>query len=443
MDRAMSWFVTRLTVLCGALTLHGSAQALAAAGGGSSGYGGGGGGGGLGGGGSSGGSGDPGPWWLWLVLAGGFALLVVWGVVTERRRRARRRERVRRTIAASAEAAGDDAWFEAGAVEREAAELFGATQRAWHDRDRERLAELVGDDLMVEWRRRLDDFDRKGWHNVVEVRDGPNVEYVGLVNREDDAEDRVVVRLEARVRDCVRTDGGAIVKKDGAASEIVSLAEYWTLARRGGRWIVVSIEQDAEGAHHLEAPLVPSPWSDEQALRDEAALGRAREDAPRGVTSAELVAVDYAEDARRAALDLSLVDERFAPHVLEAAARTAVAAWAEAVDGDDARLREVAGDAAVAALLYGGDGAAGSRLVVRGPGLRALRIVALDPRAEPPALTVEAEVTGRRYVEDRDTLELVSGSRDRETTFTERWTLRLDGTGDVPWRIAAAGWARA
>ena len=117
---------------------------------------------------------------------------------------------------------------------------------------------------MVEWRRRLDDFDRKGWHSIAEVRKGPEVEYVGLVNREDDAEDRVVVRLEAEMRDCVRTSGGAIVLKDGAGSQIVSIAEFWTLARRGDHWIVVSIEQDAEGAHHLEAPLVPSPWSDEQ-----------------------------------------------------------------------------------------------------------------------------------------------------------------------------------
>jgi hypothetical protein len=186
---------------------------------------------------------------------------------------------------------------------------------------------------------------------------------------------------------------------------------------------------------------VPSPWSDEQGLKDETALERAREDAPQGVSTADLADVDYADDARRAALDLSLVDERFAPHVLEAAARTAMGAWAEAVDGDDARLRAIAGDEAVHALLYGGDRAARTRLVVRGPKLRALRIAALDPGADPPTLTVEAEVSGRRYVEDRDTLELVSGSRDGETTFTERWTLRLDGAGEMPWRIGVAAHA--
>ncbi|HEV2813797.1 MAG TPA: TIM44-like domain-containing protein [Solirubrobacteraceae bacterium] len=433
----MARFVTAFTL---ALTIV-PAQALAGAGGGSSGYGGGGGGGGGGfggGGGSTGtGSGD-GPWWLWLVIVGVFGLVVLFGAISAARLRAKRQKRVRRTIAVSAEAAGDDAWFEATRVEKDAAELFRTTQKAWHDRDRKRLRKLVGDDLMVEWERRLDDFDKKGWHNIVEVKRGPAVEYVGLVNREEDEQDRVVVRLEAEMRDCVKQRGGAIMNKDGAKSQIVSVAEYWTLARRGDAWCVVSIEQDSEGAHHLDAPLVPSPWSDEQGLKDETALERAKADAPQGATTADLVDVDYLGDARKAALDLSLVDERFAPHVLEAAARTAMSAWAEAVDGDDARLRAIAGDEAVHALLYGGDAGARSRLVVRGPELLALRIAALDADTEPATLTVEADVSGRRYVEDRDTLELLSGSRDGEVTFTERWTLRLDGTGDSPWRIAAA-----
>ena len=32
---------------------------------------------------------------------------------------------------------------------------------------------------MVEWGRRLDDFERKGWHNRVKVVSGPEVEYIG------------------------------------------------------------------------------------------------------------------------------------------------------------------------------------------------------------------------------------------------------------------------
>ena len=61
-----------------------------------------------------------------------------------------------------------------------------------------------------------------------------------------------------------------------------------------------------------------------------------------GTATAELIDVDLAADARVQALDLSLVDARFAPDVLEIAARHAAEAWAEAVDGDDAPLNAVA-----------------------------------------------------------------------------------------------------
>jgi predicted lipid-binding transport protein (Tim44 family) len=415
-----------------------AADALAAAGGGTSSYGGGvsgGSGGSFSGGGTSTGSGEGGGW-LGIVIVGGFLLLLIAGFVSERRRRRKRRERVARTITAAAAAAEDDPWFAADGVVTEAAELYRETQAAWDARDRERLATLVGEDLMVEWSRRLDDFDRKGWHSRVEVRTGPVIEYVGITNREDDTQDRVVVRIEATLRDVVEDRHGRVIKKTGSNSEIVSTAEWWTLGRRDDRWIVVSIEQDAEGSHHLDAPLVVAPWADDELLADQTALERAAADAtPADVGHDELVDVDLAGDARAQALDLSLVDERFAPHVLEAAARRAVAAWAEAVDGDDAALEQIATPEAIGVLLHRGDATRRTRLVVRGPRLRALRIVALDASADPATIVVEADLEGRRYVEDRDTLALIEGSRDHATRFTERWTLALTGDGAAPWRL--------
>ena len=58
-------------------------------------------------------------------------------------------------------------------------------------------------------------------------------------------------------------------------------------------------------------------------------------------------------------------------------------------------------------------------------------------------MTVEADLSGRRYREDRDTVAVVEGSKDREVTFTERWTMALDGDEKTPWRIAATGAATA
>jgi predicted lipid-binding transport protein (Tim44 family) len=289
---------------------------------------------------------------------------------------------------------------------------------------------------MVEWERRLDDFAAKGWRNECAVVGDTNVEYVGLTNRAEESEDRAVVRVSGKMRDVVVDGDGRLMTRNNTNSQTVGFAEYWTLGRARGRWILLSIEQDAEGRHNLDAPIVASPWSDDARLHDEAVTELAVADAAPNV--AELADLDFDGDARAAALDLSNADGRFAPQVLEAAARRAVAAWAEAVDGDDGALEAIATPGAVQALLYGDDTTRDTRLVVRGPRLHALRIARLDAATQPATMTVEADVAGRRYVENRDTAAVLDGSKDHETTFTERWTMALSGPPDTPWQIVTA-----
>jgi Tim44-like domain len=420
-----------VTILAGLLL---AVDSLAAPGGGSSGFGGGGGGGGggfSGGGSGSGSSGGGGFGFLIVIVV--FALIVGYGAFKAYRLRKHRHERAARVELASAEAAGDDAYFAADAVKADAAALHTRIVQAWTGGDRAALAQLLGPDLLTEWVRRLDDFERKGWHNVCEIRKPAEVEYLGLTNREDDSEDRVVVRLEAVLRDVVIDAGGNVINRKEEDDELTTLAEYWTLGRAGDGWILHSIEQDAEGAHHLDAPIVASPWSDDARMHDEALTELAVADATPDAQIGELVDVDYAGDARTQALDLSVVDGRFAPAVLEAAARRAVDAWAEAVDGADDALERAATAEAAHALLY--PRGTSTRLVVRGPRLEALTIVELDPG--PPTFTVAARLIGRRYLEDRDTAALLEGSKDRATTFTERWTLALGDDPATPWRIVA------
>jgi predicted lipid-binding transport protein (Tim44 family) len=419
-----------VTVLAGLLL---AVDSLAAPGSGSSGFGGGGGGGGGGfsGGGGSG-SGSGGSVWDVLFIVAIAAVIFGVGAFKAHRLRKRRRAGAAQVELASAEAAGDDAYFGADAVKREA-ELHRAIVAAWTARNRAALAEQLVPDLSTEWERRLDDFDRKGWHNVCEIVDGPDVEYLGLTNREDDVEDRVVVRLAAELRDVVVDADGDVIKREDEDDEVTFLEEYWTLGRAGDRWILHSIEQDDEGAHNLDAPIVASPWSDDARLRDKAVTELAVADAVPDEAVAELVDVHYAGDARVQALDLSVVDGRFAPAVLEAAARRAVEAWAGAVDGPDAALERAATAEAARALLY--PRGESTRLVVRGPRLQALRITGLEP--EPPTFTVEAELSGRRYLEDRDTAAVLEGSKTSATTFTERWSLALGDDPATPWRIVA------
>jgi predicted lipid-binding transport protein (Tim44 family) len=421
--------------MVGALT---SWNVIAAAGGGSAGFHGGGGG---------GGHGGKLFFILWLiahpialaVVVGFLLCLYLYNQAQSARGKAKRRARTRRVEIAAAEAAEDDAAFSPDVVREQAAKLFTDIQAAWDGPRRGRLRELVGPDLMVEWDRRLDDFERRGWRNRVSVVSGPEVQYVAMRNRADDADDRVMVHVEATLRDYVVDRAGNTVNHDGAVSDRRRLAEYWTLAKRDGRWTLLSVEQDAEGKHHLDADLVVTPWDDTARLRDEALVeGAAADKLPEHVSAGELVSVGYEHDARAAALDLSLVDARFSPDVLEVAVRRVVAAWAEAVDGSDAGLAAISTPEALQELLHPGDAAGATRLVVRGPRVRAVTIASLDAHAEPPRMTVTVEAEGRRYIEDRDTTRVVSGNPNAVTRFSEHWTLVLDGGDENPWRIADA-----
>lgn len=416
------------------------ASALAAAGGGSSGFGGGGGGGGGGGFSGGGSSASGGSAVGGLILFGLIGLVVVLiaivGFIAERRRRRRRDARAARVRLAAAEAAEDDAAFAAEHVEQAAAALFHAAQEAWTARDRTALARICGPDLLVEWQRRLDDFARRGWHNRVGVAGEPEIHYVGLVNRETDDEDRVVVLIEATLTDIVVDAAGNRIKRNDSESETTTLREYWTLGKRDGRWTLRSIEQLGEGDHHLESALVASPWGDDR-VREEAVLETALADAAgTGAEVAALVGLDFAGDGRQAALDLSLVDGRFAPDVLETCARRAVEAWAEAIDGADEPLLAVAGEQAVADLLYP-RGDRRVRRVVRGPRVERMTLVALDGGGE-PRMVVELALAGRRYLEDRDTVAVLDGSRQREVRWTERWTFALEDGAPLPWLVVSA-----
>jgi predicted lipid-binding transport protein (Tim44 family) len=428
---------------------------LAAAGGGSSGFGGGGGGGGGfsgGGGGFSGGGGYAGGGsaigfvFIVLIIFVFVLITAVSGWLARRRYNRKKAERLLAVRRASAEASEDDAYFAADVVQKEAEALFVSVQQAWDARDLDTLHTLAGPDLLEEWRLRLADFESKGWHNRVEVLTDPKVEYIGLVNREDDTQDRVVCRIEAILRDYCQDANGAKIMHNGTQSDRSALCEYWTLGRSGDRWILMSIEQRTEGDHNLDETIVASPWSDTQRLTDEsivetAATAKARE----GFTTADLVDPDFAADAQKAALDLSLADARFSPDVVAAAVRRAVAGWVEAVDGPDDALGSIATPGAMKALLHPGDDGEPprTRLVVRGATVERIAIEALEPSPEPATLTVTVTCRGARYIEDRDTAAVLSGSKSSETRFSERWVLALEGDDRTPWRLVATSGAVA
>ncbi len=350
------------------------------------------------------------------------------------------RKRERRVELAAAEASDENPIFGPQAVRTSAAALFTDIQLAWSKDDRIALRGLITPELLEEWERRLDDFDRKGWHNVVEPTGEPKVEYVGIARRERGQEelDRVVVRIEAKLRDYVVDRSGRHIRREGRATETVRMREYWTLQRRGEHWVLASIESGAEGDHALKDKIVQTQWADDQALHDEALVeGAVAQQAPEGFKVADLASLQFTGDARAAALDLSLADGRFAPDILEVAVRRAVAAWTEAVDGSDAELRKLASLGAIKELLHPGDPSRQTRLVVRGAQVQRIRVIGLDAQSEPATMTIDVDLRGRRYIEDRDTTRVVAGSVTRMTGFTEHWTMALTDDKDQPWQIVS------
>lgn len=442
----VSAFVALSLVLLGVV----APDVLAQAGGGSSGFSGGSGGGGggkYGGGGSYRGDGDLRAG-LYLVGIGLLVSLMACTQALWRRRhegkqqrtfarlrdrsRPTRQERDARVSTASAAAAEDDPVFAAPLVTAQAAALYVDVQRAWSMRDDATLERLLGPDLLVEWRHRLADFASKGWVNEVEIRGGPAVELVGLVNRTASAGERVTVTVSARLHSVVRTPDGAVITRDVDADGDgeIEVCEYWTLAPSDAGWRLVSVEQEQEGAHHLAAPIVAAPSAD---------CGRLSGAPPAGTAVVEHVSVAFAGTAREKALDLALVDPRCAPDVLEVAARRALDAWAEAVDGDDGALLAIASPRVAHGLRYPYAMAQPwARVVVRGPQLLRVAITALDTEREPPRMEVTARITGVRYVEHRDTLALLWGSTDHNAEFTEHWTFALDGRPSAPWQLVAS-----
>ena len=442
---------------------------VGAAGGGSGGFGGGGGGGGgsfgggggggFGGGGGGGGgtyvSSDPRSALVGLLLIVGFFVAIwIMGKLSERAQHRvavwsrqyakwrdestarKRKHRADSVPPAARTAAEDDPYFAPDTVAAAAAKLFGDVQAAWDDRDQASLGGMVGPDLMIEWGRRLDDFDAKGWHNRVEVK-RLDVEYVGLSNRADDADDRIVVRVAALLDDYVVDRRGGLISHTGNPSKEAHLREYWTLAWSDGRLTLVSIEQDVEGEHHLTDPLVALPEEDVASIRDAVVVEQGVQNrVSAGTPLGELVDVDFAEDALNAARDLALIDGRLDPDLIEVSVRRAISAWAEAVDGDDDALLEMASAEITEELLR--PRGPKTRLVIRGPKMQRATVSKLAAK-DPIRVAIDAKVTGVRYIEDRDTVDVVAGAKDREATFIQRFVLQLDDDPERPWKLVAAG----
>ena len=183
----------------------------------------------------------------------------------------------------------------------------------------------------------------------------------------------------------------------------------------------------------LFAPLVVDPSADTERLGEEslAELSQATP-TPVGVALSELVSSD--EEPSVALGDLSVVDARFAPALLDAALHHLVEVWETAVSGSEEPLAERASAEACEALLRPD---ANTRLVVRDATLGSWTVTGLDLDRIPPAVEVELHVTAVRYIVRFDSVIRAGNTTDRRKMRLE-WTLELAGSTKALWRLVAS-----
>ncbi len=119
--------------------------------------------------------------------------------------------------------------------------LFRHVQLAHAERDRGRLASLMGRELLTEWERRPADAPLG---ERAEVVGDVEVEYVGFTAASADEGPRAVVLIEAELL---------------IEGEARPLCEFWTLGVREGLWTVLAIEGHREGSHQLREPIGAAP----------------------------------------------------------------------------------------------------------------------------------------------------------------------------------------
>jgi hypothetical protein len=122
-------------------------------------------------------------------------------------------------------------------------------------------------------------------------------------------------------------------------------------------------------------------------------------------------------------------DSRLGSDVVTRTARLAVAAWAAAVDGDDAMITAIAQPDAAYFVLHP---AKESWRVAKGPKVTRIKITGLDADAEPPELRVGFEFAGRLPVEDS-----CRADADRDTQFVGFLTFALRDAGRWPWQLTS------
>jgi hypothetical protein len=328
--------------------------------------------------------------------------------------------RAARAHFAAVEAAEDDPGFSPDAIEQTVAEVVALAEAQWRAGGSRVPDDRPDADLVRAWARSCQSWLGGG----LEAVGKPSVDLVGVVNRDDEDEDRVVARVRVRIH-CQDPRLGAL------GVRYVHLDERWTFGRSGSRWFLLSVNGDPLAGPVLAAPLIPTPASDTERLHQES-LAELADAQKVGDDVALSDLVSAGEPPAFALLDLSVVDSRFLPALIAAELARILEAWEAAVSGSETPLEELTSVHARTALLRP---CGGTRLIVRDVVLKSWGPTRLDLSRHPPAIEVTLDVEAVRYVV-RDGGGSVVGNETDRRRMALVWTLELTASTRAPWRLA-------
>lgn len=367
------------------------------------------------------------PWVLSGAVLAGLAWYNLTGAARATRAEARATRKVVRThyrvhegAGALGEAAEADAAFAPEAVARSVDRFVALADAIW--RRRSVALERSGTHCVHDWAVALSAAEG----NVARVLSGPGIGVLDVVNRSDVDEDRVAVRVRLRL---------LMRRRNWIERRIIHSDTRWTLVREGDTWFPIEIEDYVGDPSVARRPFIAQPSDDVERLREASFAELAAADMPVKAGLGELLipgTVPYS-----ALLELSVLDGRYAPALLEASLQHLLEVWQTATSGSQQPLRSVAAEAAVDELLYAADGSRRLPIVARDMRLSQWFLAQFDRDATPATVLVNLTVEGISYrIRPNSTVHPADTMNPRERKLW--WRLALAEHGPCQWRLINA-----
>ncbi|HEY1508603.1 MAG TPA: hypothetical protein VGF93_06355 [Solirubrobacteraceae bacterium] len=364
-----------------------------------------------------------------LVVVGATFVRSALGVERRAQLRMRARRRSKSAELAAVEASLDDAAFSPETIRASVKTIVTLGAAACDGAEPSELRSRPDAGLIRAWGASV----RERYGEFVEIHRDPAVHVLRVVNRERRHEDRVIARVRvtlARDPDRSRNMPG---DRTLLAARTVHVEERWTLGRGRHDWLLVSLSGDPLSSAVMAAPQITSPADDDERLREASLRELGATGAARGADAGELT--DRDAPPARQLQDLSVVDDRFEPALLEATIKHILDAWELSADGSTRTFAELATKNAIRSLHY--PGGPGGHRYVRDVSLSHWEVAGLNPAPERPTVQVAIEIKAATSRSDGKRL---SGSDRRRRRLHLLWTLKLeaDDAGEPRWRLAAS-----